>query len=336
MMKKSSLLILSLGLLSACGGKEQKETSLKKASPVVENNGTSIRFPDAKTASFFKTEKTGNKNIEAQLKAPGEIVATVLPSGVGASQNVILFNDPELSGNYTQLIQLQTGINQIQQVTIKQKQLELERTKDLLEHGSATGQELLTAETELSMARSSLQNEKAALIEHETKLKSAGFKPETLKKAKAGTAYLICDITENQIDKITVGQPATAVFTAFPNEEIKGEIDAVADIVDNATRMAKVRIELNNPSGKLKTGMFANVNFDLKEGDFISVSNSSLITVQGNHYVFVKKSDDEFERREVQIGQQMGERIIVFKGLENDEEIAVEGVMQLKGLSFGY
>lgn len=336
MMKKINLLCLSFGLLLACGGKEQQEKNLKVQAPIVENNGKIIRFPNAETASLFKTESLSNKNIEAKLKAPGEIVATVLPSGVGASQNIILFNDPELSGNYSQLIQLQTSINQTQRVGIKQKQLELQRTQDLLEHGSATGQELLTAETELSMAQSDLQNQQAALIEHETKLKSAGFKPETLKKAKAGTAYLICDIPENQIDNIVVGQTVTAVFTAFPNKEIEGKIDAVADLVDYSTRMVKVRVELKNYSKELKTGMFANVVFNLSEEKSISVNNSSLITIKGDHYVFVKKPNDTFERRKVQIGQQMGNRIIVFHGLKEDEQIVAEGVMQLKGLSFGY
>lgn len=336
MIKKILPLLIALILLSACGGEEQKEASVKHKTPVVENDGKSIRFPEAKSAAFFKTEKMGNKKIEAQLKAPGKIVATVLTSGIGASQDVVLFNNSELTSNYTQLIQLQTDINHTQQVSIKQKQLELKRTKDLLEHGSATGQELLTAQTELAMEQSGLQNKKAALIEHETQLRTAGFNPKMLKKAKAGTAYLICDIPENQIGKITIGEPAHAVFTAFPNKKVKGKIDAVADVVDNSTRMVKVRIEIDNESGELKTGMFANVAFDLAEADFISVNKSSLITVQGNHYVFVKIADDEFERREVQIGQQLGERILVFNGLENDEEIASEGVMQLKGLSFGY
>lgn len=335
-MKKIFLLFSTVILLGACRREEQKSVSIKHTTPVIENDGKSIRFPEAKSAAFFKTEKMDKKNIEAQLKAPGEIVATVLTSGVGASQNVVLFNNSELMSNYTQLIQLQTDINHTRQVTLKQKQIELERIKDLIEHGSATGQELLTAETELSMERSGLQNKKTALIEHETQLRRAGFNSNMLKKAATGTAYLVCDIPENQIGKITIGEPAHAVFTAFPHKKVRGKIDGVADVVDNSTRMVKVRIKIENESGKLKTGMFANVAFDLTEEDFISVNKSSLITVQGKHYVFVKKSENEFERREVQIGQQLGERIIVYKGLEKDEEIASEDVMQLKGLSFGY
>src|SRR5690606_30376767 len=203
-------------------------------------------------------------------------------------------------------------------------------------HGAATGQDLLNAQTALSMEQTNLANEKAALIEHETKLKSGGFNPEFLRKAKVGTAFIICDIPENQISKIKEEQTGNIAFTAFPNEKFTGKIDAIADMVDNATRMVKVRISINNATSKLKSGMFANVSFGLSEGNFISISKTSLVTVQGKNYVFVKKSVTEFERREIQTGQQIGDKIIVFSGLNNGEEIAIEGVMQLKGLSFGY
>lgn len=322
-------------LLSACGEKGKKVPE-KRTSPIVGNNGTSIYFPDTESIAFFKTKKIESSNIEAELDAPGKIAATVLPSGEGASLNIVLFDNPELAGNYTQLIQHQINISQIQNINIKQKQLELERTKDLQKHGAATGQDLLNVQTALAMEYTNLANEKAALIEHETKLKSGGFNPELLRKSKAGTAYIICDIPENQINKINEGQTCNIAFTAFPNEKFNGRIDAIADMIDNTTRMVKVRISINNANNKLKSGMFTNVSFGLSEGNFISIHKTSLITVQGKNYVFVKKSTNEFERKEIQTGQQIGDRIIVFSGLNVGDEIAIEGVMQLKGLSFGY
>jgi len=334
-MKNTIYIIALLFLFSSCGSNEKKEAE-KDSTPVVTNNGQNILFPDSEIISFFKTEKVSSNNIEAELNAPGKIAATVLASGEGATQNIILFENPELASNYTQLIQHQINSNQIQNINIKQKQLELERTKDLNLHGAATGQDLLNAQTALSIEQTNLANEKAALIEHESKLLSAGFSPNVLRKAKAGTAYLICDIPENQIGKIKEGSTCTIIFNSYPNEKFTGKIDAVADMVDNATRMVKVRISINNATSKLKSGMFANVSFGVSEGNFISINKTSLVTVQGKNYVFIKKSANEFERREIQTGQQIGDRMIVFSGLTNEEEIAIEGVMQLKGLSFGY
>lgn len=335
MMKNTIYIVSVFVFLSACGGIDTKQLE-KNITPNVTDNGTLISFPNAESTAFFKTEKVNSSNIEAELNAPGRIAATVLASGLGASQNIVLFDNLELASSYTQLIQQQINISQIQNVSIKQKQIELDRIKDLLQNGAATGQELLNAQTALSMEQTNLANERSALIEHETKLISGGFEPEVLHKARTGKAFIICDIPENQISKIKEGQTCKIVFTAFPNEKYTGNIDAITDMVDNATRMVKVRITVNNATNKLKSGMFANISFSLSEGKFISISNTSMITVQGKHYVFVKKSATDFERKEIQTGQQIGERIIVFSGINTDEEIAIEGVLQLKGLSFGY
>src|SRR5690606_30337583 len=282
-------------------------------------NGETISFPDIDNASIFKTENVDSNHITTDLTVLGKVAATVLPSGQGASQNIILFDNPELAGNYMQLIQHQLSISQIQNINIKQKQLELERTKNLHLHGATTGQDLMNAETALSMEQTNLAFEKTALIEHETKLKSGGFNPEVLRKAKVGTAFIICDIPENQINKIKEDQSCSITFSAFPNESFTGKIDAIADIVDPITRMIKMRISINNITNKLKSGMFANVSFDLnpqisdgQKQDFINISKASLVTVQGKHYVFMKKSANNFERREIQIGQQIGDRLIVY------------------------
>lgn len=335
-MIKQSIYILTLSaFLVSCGEKETKPVATYNP-PIVSNGGLNVAFPDSETVSFFKTEKIGSSDIEGAIDAPGQVAATVLPSRGGASQNIILFSNPELASNYTQLIQHQTNISQIEGTVIKQKQLELERTEDLLAHGAVTGQDLINVQTELSIERNNLANEKAALIEHESQLKAGGFEPSMLRSAKANTAYVTCDIPESQIDQIKEGQTCEIVFTAFPSEIIKGKIDAIADVVDGQTRMVKVRISVNNPNNRIKSGMYAKVSFDVDKGNIISIPNSAVVTVQGKHYVFVKSGANEFERRQIHIGQQMSDRLLVFDGLTDEDEIAVDGVLQLKGLSFGY
>lgn len=334
-MKQLLFISLSLLLFSSCGGGKSNPVQIN-STPLVTNNGQTIQFSDSTSLAFFKAEPVASKNLSADLVAPGKIAATIVASATGASQNIALFENPDLASNYTQLIQHQININQIQHVNIKQKQTELSRVTDLQQHGAATGQELLNAQVALTMEQTNLANEKAALIEHEAKLKSGGFDPSLLMNAAAGIAYVICDLPENQVGKIKSSGTCSVAFTAFPNENFTGKIDGVADVVDNVTRMVKVRISVNNGSGKLKSGMFANVSFGLNEGNFIGISKNSLITVQGTNYVFVKKSDNQFERREIQIGQQFGDRIVVFAGLKDNDVVVIEGVMQLKGLSFGY
>ncbi|QOG01158.1 efflux RND transporter periplasmic adaptor subunit [Flavobacterium sp. MDT1-60] len=333
LIKYSGVMLL---FLCACGGKDNKQTPEINSIPQVMNNGKTILFPNDSSISFFETEPIGSSVLNDQITAPAKVSATVMKSEEGASQNIILFENPDLAASYTQLIQHLININQIQYKNIKQKQIEVDRAKDLQAHGAATGKDLLEAQTALSMEQTNLANERAAIIEHETKLKAGGFQPEILKRAKAGTSFIICDIPENQISKIKKGDNCIVRFTAFPNEKFAGKIDAVADMIDQTTRMVKLRISLNNASGKLKAGMFATVSFGLSEGDFISIDKNSLVTVQAKNYVFVKRGTKNFERTEITIGNQIGNRIVVYSGLMNGDVIAIKGVMQLKGLSFGY
>ncbi|WPO77878.1 efflux RND transporter periplasmic adaptor subunit [Flavobacterium sp. KACC 22761] len=333
LIKYSGIIVI---FLCACSGKENKQDQAVNNMPQVTNNGKTIVFPSDSTVVFFETESIGNSVLNNQIMAPAKVSATVMKSQEGASQNIILFENPDLAASYTQLIQHLANVNQIQNKNIKQKQIEVDRAKDLLAHGAATGKDLLEAQTALSVEQTNLANEKAALIEFETNLKAGGFEPEALKKAKAGTSFIICDIPENQISRIKSGDNCTVQFTAFPNEKFSGKIDDIADMIDQSTRMVKLRISLNNASGKFKAGMFATVSFGVSEGDNISIDKNSLVTVQAKNYVFVKKGNKEFERTEVTIGNQIGDRIVVYSGLTNGDAIAVKGVMQLKGLSFGY
>ena len=323
-------------LLISCEKKEEKTTKVENIEPKISENGTKIDFPKAESTRFFETETIGSSSLTANIAAPATVSATVVKSNEGASQNIVLFQNPDLAGSYTQLIQHLITINQIQNVNIKQRKIELSRVQDLQQHGAATGKDLMDAQTAMSMEQTNLSNERAALIEHETKLKEGGFQAELLRKAKAGTAYITCDIPENDISKIKNGSQCTVQFTAFPNEKFIGKIDDVADMVDPTTRMVKLRVSINNTDGKLKAGMFGTVGFGVSEGQNMSVDKDALITIQGKSYVFVKNGSNVFQRKEVNVGNQVGDRIIVFSGLNNGDSVAIKGVMQLKGLSFGY
>lgn len=355
-MKRSIYIISAVLLLTACDSKENKQ-SQKSAAPEISNQGQTIAFPDAQTFAFFKTEKTASNNINADIKAPAQIVATVVEN------RIILFNNPELSANYTDLINHKASIAQKKaiiaqkqailgqkQAIIRQKQVEIERFQDLFAHGASTGKEVADARVdkiaaesdknsamaEKAMAETDLITEQSLILEQQSKLKMAGFNPDDLLRAQKGKAWIIADIPESQAAKIKEGGTCKIVFNAFPTENFTGLIEDIADVIDNTTRMIKLRISINNTNNKLKSGMFATISFGVSEGDFISIPKNSLATVQAKNYVFVKKGNNVFQRREVNIGNQVGERIIVYSGLNNGDEVAVEGVMQLKGLSFGY
>jgi membrane fusion protein, heavy metal efflux system len=327
---------LLLFLASSCGGKENKNLQKENNTPQITGNGTKIIFANASSTKFFETETIGSTSLNTEITAPAKVSAAILKSEQGASQNIVLFENPDLAGNYTQLIQHSINVNQIQNINVKQKRIELERIRDLQAHGAATGRELLEAQTALSMEETNLANERAAIIEHETKLKAGGFQPEVLRRAGAGTVFIICDVPENQVNKVAEGSNCIIRFSSFPNKDFTGKIDGIADMIDQSTRMIKLRVTINNDNGKFKAGMFATVSFGVNEGDHLSINKNALITIQAKNYVFVKTNPTTFERREITTGSQIDERVVVYDGLKSGELVALKGVMQLKGLSFGY
>ncbi|MFN8356226.1 MAG: efflux RND transporter periplasmic adaptor subunit [Spirosomataceae bacterium] len=360
-LKLGSFLLLTFWGL-ACH-KAEKNKAPAQSRPVIQDQGTQLSFPDAKQRALFKTEAVHQSLIQAELSAPARIVATVLPSVENKQQNLVLFDNPDNSASFTALMQHIINVNQKKivvqerqatiaqrQAIVKQRQAELARFQELAEHGAATGKDiaeikidinneetnLLGAQADLTSSETELANEKTAILEHEAKLKLAGFEPSELIKASANTVWMICDVPENQITRIQQGGTCIIRFTSFPEQKFTGKIEEIGDVVDNITRMVKLRIRVLNPTNQLRAGMFASVSFGITEGNYIAVPKEALVTVQNKHFVFVVNPDGRYVRKEVMIGQQINDKVIIFSGLQENDAIAVTNVLQLKGLSFGY
>jgi multidrug efflux pump subunit AcrA (membrane-fusion protein) len=271
--------------------------------------------------NYFKTEKAKLENLKADFSAPARIVASVVKDIVGKEHNLILFSDPDLTANFS--IYLERIVN------IKTYQLNLDRVNDLFANGAATGKDVIEGQT-------LLYNEEAAIIENEARFLVAGLDASSLITAKPGTVWLICEVPEDQISKFQIGNTCKIKFQSYEEETFKGQIQDIGETVDNVTRMVKLRILINNPQGKLKSGMFATVFFGISEGTFLNVDKRAVITVQGKDFVFVKVDKYIFERREVITGQSISNRVIIYDGVKEGEEVVLEGAMQLKGLSFGF
>jgi RND family efflux transporter MFP subunit len=321
-------------ILPSCKNENGQDVHLNFKKPKV--SGNKVIFEDDSTASYFISQPIGSSNLQSEFSAPARVVATVISSSETPEQKLILFDNPNLTSSYTLLLQYLANVRQTEQVVIKQRAIELERLLDLQTHGSATGQDVLKAQTALAQERVNLVNQKTDLLKHETLLRLSGFNTRILRNARSGTVWVISEIPDNQISKVKLGEQCQLVFSSFENETFKGKIEDVGNVVDNVTRLIKLRIEIVNPDRRLKAGMFGSTNFRLEEGKSLSVPLEAVVTMQGKHYVFVKESDLIFECRAVSLGQQANNRMIVFNGLKENEMVVLKGTEQLKGLVFGY
>jgi cobalt-zinc-cadmium efflux system membrane fusion protein len=116
--------------------------------------------------------------------------------------------------------------------------------------------------------------------------------------------WIICDVFENDISKIKLGQSAQIHVNAYPDKVLTGHISDIGPVLDPAIRTAKVRIEVANPGNLLKLGMFVNTTLDsLKLQTYTSVPSNAVLHLHDRDWVFVPVGGNNFKRLSVHGGK---------------------------------
>jgi len=148
--------------------------------------------------------------------------------------------------------------------------------------------------------------------------------------ADLSSVWILCDVYENDLPKIALGQTATIYTNAYPGRPLTGRISDIEPILDPSIRTAKVRIELPNP-GFLKMGMFVTATFQSKEKQTHTVvPATAVLHLRDRDWVYVAAGDSRFQRVEVHAGQVLsGNRQELLSGLSVGQAI-VSNVLQLE------
>ena len=148
--------------------------------------------------------------------------------------------------------------------------------------------------------------------------------------------WVWADVYEGQVKQVLAHEHhgdmrATVTAKAFPGEVFPATVDFVAPSMDEKTRTLKVRVGVPNPRGKLRAGMFVNVELYLPSGpDALVVPRAALLSDEGRSFVFVRHHGDFWVRRPVETGRVSGDQVEVAKGLAGGETVATEGCFLLK------
>ncbi len=120
-------------------------------------------------------------------------------------------------------------------------------------------------------------------------------------------------------------------INAYPKEVFQGMITYVADVLDPVTRTMQLRIELPNRDGRFKPEMFATIRlFSEAQPDRLAVPEAALQRDQGRTFVFVQRSLNEYEMREVHVGESNGTVTAILAGLNEGEPVVTHGAFVLK------
>ena len=138
-------------------------------------------------------------------------------------------------------------------------------------------------------------------------------------------------IFEKDLGRLSKNMEATFTTTAYPDKEFRGRLINISAIVDEHTRAAQAVFEVPNPSRELRLGMQANVRLGLgKRAQVLLVPKESILDNEGKKIVYVLRTGEEFERRDVVVGDEYGGKVAVVSGIRPGERVVTQGAYQLK------
>jgi membrane fusion protein, heavy metal efflux system len=115
--------------------------------------------------------------------------------------------------------------------------------------------------------------------------------------------WIMCDVYENDLDAVHLGEYADIRLNAYPNRLLKGRIDNILPILDPSIRTAKVRLEVPNPVQMMRVGMFVTATFYGKKPELrAAVPATAILHLHDRDWVFVAAEDNTFRRVEITSG----------------------------------
>lgn len=296
-----------------------------------------------------------NRNSFARVTSPvaGRLVKIVVDLGaqVSAGETLATLESPELAEVRTAYQQGKTELDLAQ--------INFDRAQKLFVDKSVAQKDLLRVQADYERARSALAAVEAKLATLGVAAAApAGSSPAFLAVnaplagtvvertavlgeyaqayqalftvADLSTVWVETNLYDRDLADVAVGAPATVTVSAFPNLRFAGKVTYIGNILDKDTRTAVARVEVSNIDGRLKPGLFANVEIEkTRRQAALRVPENALVLLQGQMTAFVAHGDD-FEPRPVEIGERNGGMIVIKSGLEADDQVVVAGAYALK------
>ncbi|MGO9775188.1 MAG: efflux RND transporter periplasmic adaptor subunit, partial [Terracidiphilus sp.] len=146
--------------------------------------------------------------------------------------------------------------------------------------------------------------------------------------ADLSSVWIICDVYENDIPRIQLGQEARFKLNSFPDRPITGRISDIGPILDPSIRTAKVRIEVRNP-GVLRLGMFGTATFTSKSKESHAVVPAdAVLHLHDRDWVYLPAGGNQFKRTEVRAGKMLdGNRQEILSGIQPGQQVVTNALL---------
>lgn len=139
--------------------------------------------------------------------------------------------------------------------------------------------------------------------------------------------WVICDVYENDLDAVRIGDTADIHLNAYPNQVLKARVDNILPILDPSLRTAKVRLEVKNP-GMMRVGMFATATFYGKKAEIhAAVPSTAILHLHDREWVYTPLGNGHFKRAPVVTGNMLaGKQQEVVSGLKPGDQVVTNAL----------
>ncbi len=365
--------------LALAGCSEQKPVRQAKAAPeakpgqaVIDANSPQLQqirteslesslVPVGNIAAPGKVEANVNRQSHVVLPVAGRVSTVLVKIGdfVRQGQPVLTLESADIDAAVSSFQQAQATVTQAKSALAK-AQMDLDREKDLFEHGAVPQKEVLNAQAVTVQAQAGVEQMQASVEQARRRLQILGagafgqrvtihapisgkvmemsvvngefrndLSAPLMTIADLSSVWVTSDVPETAIRFVKLGEPVKIDLAAYPGETFRGRVAIIGDMVDPQTRTVKVRAELPNADGRLKPEMFGNIQLAEQTEQRPTVPASAVVATDGKTLVWREASKGVFEKVAITTGAQIGERVAVLDGLKATDRIVVDGVMLL-------
>jgi len=121
--------------------------------------------------------------------------------------------------------------------------------------------------------------------------------------ADLSRVWVLCDVYENDLSKVALGDVVEVRLNAYPDRAFRGTVGNISQVLDPATRTAKVRVELANAGGLFRPQMFATAKFTSRRTyPRLLLPATAILRLHDKDWVFLRVNERAFRRTEVQGG----------------------------------
>ena len=231
---------------------------------------------------------------------------------------------------------------------------QLDRAKDLYQHGAIAQQDLEVAQDTEDNAKTTLDTAtehlhllgsdptdpkgivdiaapvSGVITDQEVAIGAAVqaySTPNPFTVSDLSTVWIVCDVYENDMANVRMGEPADIKLNAYPDKVLKGTISNVGSILDPNIRTAKVRIEVANPGEMMRPGMFASATlFGKGKQSYAAVPASAIVHLHDRDWVYIPLQG-KFKRVEVVSGEQLPNQMQqILSGLQPGQQVVTNAI----------